>query len=311
MAPSRCGTDSLWHRLAVAPTRCGTESPRHRVAPAPPCLARRTADSLWRRLAVAPTRCGTDSLWHRLAPAPSRCAQQTAPAPAALSLRTQRLGRAAHTARHRAPPRASPPRAQGPSGHGAATRLSPSDALPKSNPGTVAADAATWARRPSPRPNGSGSPRPTNGPCASCAVATHSAARHARRTRRATARLATSCAGGPSARGSATRLSASGALPRPCPGLLRVGAVCPTRRSRARGSEGRAPRRGAGRSPAESPSQSPGRRPSRRGSGCYEVRPSSGGLPRLLGTAGSRRRGRTCPRARRRQAPGWGWARRP
>ena len=214
--------------------------------------------------------------------------------------------------------------AGGPSARGAATRLSPSAARAKSNPGTVAADAATWGRRPGPRPNRNKPPShhpaprpqqqlaaPTKRPLRQlrCRYALSGSA--ARRTQRATARLATSCAGGPSARGSATRLSASGALPRPCPGLLRVGAVCPTRRSRARGSEGRAPRRGAGRSPAESPSQSPGRRPSRRGSGCYAARPSSGGLPRLLGTAGSRRRGRTCPRARHRRVPGWGWGQRP
>jgi hypothetical protein len=307
------------HRLAVAPSRCGApclarnsmESLQHRVAVAPPassaaaasrsgtpCLVRSSTESLWHRVAVAPTRCGTDSLWHRLAPAPSRCAHQTAPAPAPLSLRTQRLGmRGAHDA----PPRASPPRAQAalrPAGPQPDCHRAPR--APRATPAPWPLTRPPGPAGPAPRPNCTGrrpitpglapssdSPHQPNGPCASCAVATHSAARHARRTRRAPARLATSCAGGPSARGSATRLSASGALPRPCPGLLRVGA------SPLGGARAGAPRR------AEP-------WPSRRGSGCSEARPSSGEPPLPRGTAGSRRTGRTCRQARRRRARGWG-----
>ncbi len=270
------GTPRVQHSALPppAPSRCGA-----------PCLARNSMESLQHRVAVAPpassaaaaSRCGTESP-RRPVPRPQ---QQRLAEPHKRPLRQLRCHYALSGSAARRTPRATARLATscagGPSARGSATRLSPSGARPRSNPGTVAADAATRGRRPGPRPNCTGR-RPitpglapssdslnhTNGPCASCAVATHSAAQHARRKRRATARLATSCAGGPSARGAATRLSATVALPRPCPGLLRVGASRPTRRSRARGSEGRAPRRGMGQSPPERSSRGAGRSPAER-----------------------------------------------
>ena len=242
----------------------------------------------------APSRCGTESLWHRVAVAPSaspitcaRAKSNPGSVAAGAATRGRRPGPRPAATPHNGLAHSSraEPRGRVPSGREGALKPAEPQQAAVASPCTSTPAAAT---------------RPTNQTASPAPLSLRTQRLGTRGAHDAPPRPATSCAAvlRPRCRNPiVSHRRAAQALSRAPPGR----ASRPTRRSRARGSEA-SPLGGAGGAP---------RRSSRRGSGCYAARPSSGGLPRPLGTAGSRRRGRTCPRAHRRRAPGWGRGRRP
>ena len=141
-APSRCGAESLRHRVAVAPSASSIAGARARSTPG---TVAADAATRGRRPGPPGPPPQPPAERQRLAALRTRPLRQ-------LRCRYALSGSAARRT-PRATARLATSCAGGPSGHGAATRLSPAGARAKSNPGTVAAGAATWARRPSPRPN--------------------------------------------------------------------------------------------------------------------------------------------------------------